>query len=145
MQRERTKEELWLKATTYCSKGEHCRQEVREKLWQWGCRNDNWREQILGILIDEGYIDEQRYCKAYVHDKVEYQSWGRIKIRMMLLAKGLKERDIDAALEQVDISSYAKALQKALDKYPNDRERQIRLALQRGFDYAEISEIIKNK
>ncbi|MBR1564941.1 MAG: RecX family transcriptional regulator [Paludibacteraceae bacterium] len=133
-----TKEQLWQKATAYCAKSEHCCAEVREKLWQWGCRDDIWRGDILRQLCLTGYIDEQRYCRAYVHDKVAFQGWGRQKIRMMLLSKGMDEALAEEALSQIDEEEYSRALKKALEKYKGDRERQIRLALQRGFDYGEI-------
>ena len=65
-----------------------------------------------------------------------------MKIRMMLIAKGVKESVVDEALREIDPSDYRRALLKAIDKYKGDRERQIRLALQRGFGYYEIKEVV---
>lgn len=142
MIRELTKDELWVRASAYCARGEHCRQEVREKLRQWGCKDENIRDEILCGLEKDGYIDEQRYCRAYVHDKVAYQGWGRVKIKMMLIAKGLSEEYVNSALETIDESEYISALKRALSKYDGMREKQIRLALQRGFEYSEISRLL---
>ena len=142
MQKELSKDRLWLKASAYCAKSEHCEQEVRTKLWQWGCREDSWFDDILARLVEENYIDEHRYASAFVHDKVAYQGWGRVKIRMMLIAKGVKESVVEESLHEIDLSDYRKALCKAIDKYKGDRERQIRLALQRGFEYEEIKDAV---
>ncbi len=143
MTKQTTKEELWQKATAYCAKSEHCTQELREKLWQWGCREESWREEILCRLKEDEYINEERYCRAYVHDKVAYQGWGRVKIRMMLLAKNINETTVEQALGGINEEEYGKALNKALNKYMGDREKQIRLALQRGFEYEEIKNLLR--
>ena len=138
MQKQLTKDELWQKATAYCAQSEHCLQEVRTKLWQWGCTADSWQNDLLTRLVDDNYIDESRYAHAFVHDKVAYQGWGKVKIRMMLLSKGVKEKIVEQALQEIDTADYEKALQKAISKYDGDTDRQIRLALQRGFEYEEI-------
>lgn len=135
---EKTKEYFWDKASAYCARAEHCEQEVKEKLYQWGCRQQDWRDEILIQLVEESYINHKRYCRAFVHDKVAYQGWGRIKIKQMLLQKGLPETLINEALNDIDEQDYQKALERALSKYPNDVIRQTRFAMQRGFEYAEI-------
>ncbi len=140
MRDELTKEELLLKAQTYCARSEHCASEVREKLWQWGCKEERWRSEIIESLEDEGYINAERYCRAYVHDKVEYQGWGRVKIRMMLRGKSLPELEIELALAEIDENSYRKQLMKALSHYKDDRERAIRYAMQKGFEYEIVAE-----
>ena len=83
----------WLsKAERYCARAEHCAADVRRKLYEWGAPAD------LSGFIEEnlyagGYLDDARFCQSYVHDKVEYQSWGRLKIRAGLQALQLPDRD----------------------------------------------------
>lgn len=139
-----TAEELWARATAYCARSEHCAQEVKEKLWQWGCTDGSSRDDIIDRLRSEDYINEVRYCKAYAHDKAAYQGWGRVKIQMMLRAKGISEDIAEQGLQGIDEEAYTKSLRKALAQYADDRQRGIRLALQRGFTLAEIEDLRDN-
>ena len=144
MKKEFTKEELLSKVEAWCAKCEHCEQEVKAKLRQWGCRNDQWENEIIENLKANKFVDEERFCKAYVHDKSEYEGWGRMKIRMMLRSKRIELSMIEEALKTINQEVYLQSLEKAVAKYGReDRERTMRFALQRGFEYDEIVEYLK--
>ncbi|MBQ8101264.1 MAG: RecX family transcriptional regulator [Paludibacteraceae bacterium] len=130
----------WLpRATAYCAQAERCAADVRLKLRQWGCADAAQSDSIIRRLYDESFLSDARYCRAFVHDKVAYQGWGRVKIRMMLLMKQLPEKEIDKALEETDDGLYREALRRAVARYGvSDRDRTIRFCLQRGFTYEEI-------
>ena len=130
----------WLpRATAYCAQAERCAADVRLKLRQWGCADAAQSDSIIDRLYDESFLDDDRYCRAFVHDKVAYQGWGRVKIRMMLLMKHLPEREADAAQRCLDPALYREALRRAVGRYgATDRDRTIRFCLQRGFTYEEI-------
>ena len=64
------------KAARYCSTAEHCRAEVAEKLRQWGVPASS-AEQILTRLVQERFIDEERFCRAFVNDKHLLAKWGK--------------------------------------------------------------------
>ena len=68
---------LW--ATSRCAQRECCRQDIKKK-WMEGGLDDATCERLLDRLEDEGFIDEARYARAYVHDKLEYDHWGRLKM-----------------------------------------------------------------
>lgn len=144
MKRDLTPEEIFSRATAYCAQAEHCTQEVKEKLWQWGCTDTLEQQKITDYLIAQDFINEERYCRAFVHDKVAYQGWGRLKIRMMLQAKHLPSLHIEAALQHIPYADYQRALMRAIEKYgAGQPERTIRFALQRGFTYEEIMAAMK--
>ena len=137
-----SKEDYLRKAQSYCARSEHCASEIKEKLWQWGCTDEQWRNEITESLEADRYIDAKRYCHAYVHDKVAYQCWGRVKIRLMLQEKKLPEALIEEALADIDETLYIENLKKALGKHKDDRERAIRYALQKGYEWKEIQSIV---
>ena len=67
------------KAATYASRCEHCESEVREKLLTWGGSCEE-ADEIIAYLIEERYIDNQRYANSYVKDKFRFNHWGKYKI-----------------------------------------------------------------
>ena len=76
------------KAAAYCTLCERCISEVSAKLTAWGVPFTE-QEKIIARLIDEKFIDEARYCRAFVNDKLRFNRWGRIKIIATLRYKHL--------------------------------------------------------
>ena len=72
------------KAEAYCASAEHCIWDVRQKLRQWGATNED-AESIIAHLQAERFVDEQRYCNAFVHDKLLYLLLGDKVGRKLLL------------------------------------------------------------
>ena len=138
--------ELRTKAEAYCATAEHCTWEVRQKLQQWGATAEQI-EDILAHLQEACFVDEQRYCHAFVHDKLLYQGWGRMKMRAQLQVKHLPSQAIEQALDAIDMAEYTRILNRVMaskkrtikSSDPQSREKLIRFCLQRGFTYEEIS------
>ena len=143
--------QLRAKAEAYCASTEHCCSEVRLKLQQWGAPAEQI-EHIVVHLQKEHFIDELRYCNAFVHDKLLYQGWGRMKMRAGLQAKHLPSYTIDSALDNLDESEYFRVLNQVITSKkrtikssdPQAREKLIRFCLQRGFTYEEIRRYISD-
>ena len=130
--------QLTSRAEQYCARAEHCASEVRNKILAWGGTEEQ-SDDIIRHLYAQHYLDDRRYCRAYVHDKLLYQHWGKVKIRAMLQARQLPSDEIAAALENIDETEYNRVFQKVLSLRKNaSREAQIRFLLQRGFSYADI-------
>lgn len=149
VKREWSLADLRNKAETYCASAEHCIWDVRQKLRQWGATNED-TESIIAHLQAERFVDELRYCQAFVHDKLLYQGWGRMKMRAQLQAKHLSTAAIKQALNEIDRDTYMSVLTRVLatkkrsikSADPQAREKLIRFAMQRGFTYDEINGII---
>ena len=92
--------QLTAKAEAYCASAEHCISEIRSKLLQWQA-TDEQCDTIIAHLLHTNYINEQRYCHAFAHDKVAYQGWGKLKIRAHLYAKQLPTEAINQALDDM--------------------------------------------
>ena len=132
----------WLdKAEAYCARSEHCAADVRRKLFEWNAPSDLF-DEIEESLYQNGFLNDLRFCHAYVHDKVEYQSWGRLKILAGLRALQLPESAISQALEEIDENTYLKNLRSlSAQRRGDNEEKRLRFLLQRGFTYEEIKKI----
>ena len=132
----------WLdKCEAYCARSEHCAADVRRKLYEWGAPAEI-AESIEEILYERDFLNDARFCNAYVHDKVEYQRWGRLKIQAGLRALQLPESEIAQAIENLDETAYFSNLRKLLqERHADSEDKRLRFLLQRGFIYEEIKKI----
>ena len=130
----------WLaKAEAYCARAEHCAADVRRKFYEWGLQDAEIADSIEENLYADNFLNDRRFCEAYVHDKVAYQSWGRLKIQASLRALQLPESEIRSALENIDETAYFDNLRKLIRARKNDSEdKRLRFLLQRGFTYEDI-------
>ncbi len=140
--------ELKSKAEAYCAAAERCESEVRLKLRQWNCDAKN-ADEIVDFLYSNDFLNVERYCQAFVHDKLMFQAWGRVKIEYMLRAKHLPAYAIQNALNKIDNSEYFRILnrliaskQKTLSKKTTDSQNIFHFLLQRGFTADEIRQIV---
>lgn len=99
--KELTEEEAYTKAANYCSKSEHCPSEIMEKLQTWGVESVDACQRIVYRLMEEKYIDEARFCQSFVHDKFQFNHWGRQKIAYYLRLKKLPQKLIDETLNTI--------------------------------------------
>ena len=138
------------KAATYASRCEHCESEVREKLALWGATEEE-QDEIIEYLVEERYIDNQRYANSYAKDKFRFNHWGKYKISMMLRSKNIGNIEIEEALAQIDEEEYIEKLEQLLKeklrsiKYASEYEKKGKLfkfAQSRGFESSAISKVI---
>ena len=132
----------WLdKAEGYCARSEHCAADVRRKLYEWQAPAEFF-DEIEEKLYANDFLNDARFCRAYVHDKVAYQSWGRLKIQAGLRALQLPEKEIREALEDIDSTTYLNNLRTLIASRKTDPEdKRLRFLLQRGFTYDQIKKI----
>ncbi len=129
----------WLdKAEAYCAKSEHCAADVRRKLYEWSAPTDLF-DGIEESLYKNDFLNDARFCRAYVHDKVEYQRWGQLKIQAGLRALGLPESEIHKSLDEIDEKTYFDNLRALMTSRRGDpEEKKLRFLAQRGFTFEEI-------
>ena len=141
------------KAATYCTLCERCISEVSAKLTTWGVSYTG-QEKIIARLIEEKFIDEVRYCRAFVNDKVKFNRWGRIKITAALREKHLPQEYIKEALDNIDEEIYLQSLKDVIEikrrelKGADDfatQQKIIRHAASRGYEPSLIISTIKYK
>lgn len=123
-----------VKARALCSQSEKCRFEIVVKLRQWELSEDEITEAIA-FLIKERFLDEARFARFYVNDKLKFNQWGKIKLSFMLRQKHIPEGIIRDALSQIDDALYDKTLHDLLlskvksVKGASDYERKGKLAV----------------
>ncbi len=101
------------KAMKFCSTKEVCISEITQKLEKWNIDKKH-HKKIISILIDEDYINEQRYAEAFTSDKFRFQDYGKIKIRYELRLKKIENEYINNALEIIDDESYFNKIEKLI-------------------------------
>ena len=159
------------RAQTYCARAERCVQDIKRRMWAWKVPQQV-ADKVLESLKNDGFIDEKRYAGAFMHDKSSLSGWGMLKIRGALASKGISKDVIDGALAGYDRGDDAEKLSGQLDYKarqlmrssrfvpladidPDDctfeqrqllndfRNRLLRFAVSRGFDYATATELIE--
>ena len=140
-------EEFFLKASYYCSLSEHCIKKVREKLVQWETPKE-FIEPIIEKLLEQDYINEERFSRAFVKDKFRFNHWGRIKIQTHLRALEISSENIARAMQEINEDEYAEILDEIVEKKRKTikkgtdyeiRAKLLRHALSRGFEYDLIA------
>lgn len=139
-----------LRMADLCARTEYCRYEIAEKLRKLRLPYSDI-EDILDYLEDHQYIDHSRFAHSFVNDKVRFSAWGRNKIKMYLIQKRIERDVISEALEDIDDTEYANALERAaraklrsLDlNIREDKEKMYRHLAGRGFEATPVSSIIR--
>jgi regulatory protein len=102
------------KAKQYCAYQERSHSEVKEKLYGFGL-NTKEVEQIISVLIEENYLNEERFAIAFAGGKFRMKQWGKVKISHALKQKQVSAYCIKKALQQIDYDHYLQTLQKLFD------------------------------
>ena len=133
-----------------CASAEHCEYEMTEKMRKWEVEESDC-ERIMEYLRKAKFVDDERYARAFVKDKIKYNKWGRRKVEQGRWAKHITEDIRQRVLDEVDDSQYKSVLTDLLKskrrsiKAANDYEmnrKLIKFALSRGFDYAIVRQCI---
>lgn len=106
-----TKEQALQKAKQYCAYQERCHSEVKEKLYGFGLHKTDV-EETLSRLIEENYLNEERFAIQFAGGRFRVKHWGRIKIKYELKQKQVSEYCIKKALAGIDERDYTEALKK---------------------------------
>jgi regulatory protein len=147
-----TKEQALQKIKHYCAYQERCHQEVKEKLYQLGVWK-NEQDQIMATLIEENYLNEERFAIAFAGGRFRIKHWGRVKIKYELKQKQVSEYCIKKALKQISEEDYQQLLQKlATEKYASlkgeqylvRKKKTMDYLFQRGFEGELVSEALKS-
>lgn len=130
------------KIRRYCAYQERSHQEVRNKLFGYGLHGRDVDEILTGLITD-GFLNEERFAKAYAGGKFRMKKWGRLKITRGLQAKGVTRNCIAIALREIEPASYDQVLRGILEEKARAlketdpfvrRDRLSRYAIQKGYE-----------
>jgi len=145
-----TYEQALHRLAAYCSRAERCIWDVRRKMDEWEITAEQ-QNKIIHQLRKENFLDEERYCKAFVSDKSRYNRWGVHKIRFELRRKRLPEALIGDALKNLDPEENRERLRQLIEKKRKSvkgkneweiRQKLLRFAASRGFSQDEIERVL---
>lgn len=140
--------------THYCRYQERCHSEVRNKLFELGCRGSDV-DEYLAEVIAAGFLNEERYARAYARGKFRMKQWGRVKITQQLKLRKVSEYCIKRGLAEIDAEEYALTIKNVLDKKWAElrSERSIvsrkgklyRFGVQKGYEQDVVLDFINER
>lgn len=138
------------RAENLCSRAEYSEAEMMKKIASWGITHDKAHE-IVDNLVDDGFINDERFARAYVNDKVGLARWGRKKIYLSLYQKGISRDLINEAIDNIDAEVYQQniidliiAKGKTIDN-PGSYEGKskiLRFMMSRGFESGAVIKML---
>jgi len=146
-----TPSEAKQKIYRYCAYQERAHQEVRDKLYSYGLHQSDV-EEILTQLITEGFLNEERFARAFAGGKFRMKKWGRLKIVRELEQRGLTKNCIRSGLTEINAQDYQSALTELVQKKAEQvdekntfvkREKVANYAIQKGFEPDLVWQVIK--
>ena len=148
--KEITEQEAYLRLTALCAQAEHCQFEMTEKMHRWEL-SEEAQARIMERLVGERYVDDERFARAFVMDKIRYNKWGRRKVEQALWMKRIDTDIQQRVLGEVDDEEYLNVLRPLLrqkrksTKAASDYElnqKLIKFALSRGFGFDIIRQCL---
>ena len=146
-----TPDQVLDKMAKYCAYQERCVKDVRDKLKTFDIPQKE-KNEILDYLMDNRFVNDERFANSFVRGKINQSGWGANKIRFHLIQKGIDKAIIDETLGQTDEEAYRQRLIDILKlkaktvKAENDFERKRKLAayaMQKGFEGSLVWEVLK--
>jgi regulatory protein len=140
-----------------CSKQEKCTNDIRKKLAEFRLTAEE-KDRILNALVTDNFVNDERYSLSFVHDKLRFNKWGKIKLGYELRSKGIGNEHISKAFDSIDNTDYRNILKSELMKKVRKlrsssrtevKSKLVRFAQSKGFEneliFNVINEILVNK
>lgn len=139
------------KLETFCAYQERCQWDVRRKLFEKGIHGEAQEELIAG-LISDGFLNEERFARAFARGKFRLKRWGKSRISRELAMRQISKRCIQLGLSEIDLEEYAETLQREVEKKwlstkePNlsiKKYKVIQYLMSRGFEQDLIQDALE--
>lgn len=139
-----TVEAMKLRLAGLCARSEQCEADLRMKMRRAGIGQED-ADAIISFLREGKFIDDARYARAFVSDKINFAGWGPAKIRAALAAKHLPQQAVAEALAEAESDVLEQSLMRAarskarsLDLSSRaDMAKLLRHLMSRGFSYSD--------
>ena len=148
-----TKEQAWQKIKHYCAYQERCHQEVKEKLYGMGV----WKrdvEELISKLIEEDYLNEERFALQFAGGKFRMKKWGKVKIEYELKQKRVSAYCINKALKSISAEDYEQTLTRLYQDKSDLLEKEDPLSkkrkltdylIRKGYERSRVMELIHSR
>ena len=147
-----TKEQAIQKLKHYCSYQERSHSEVQQKLWDLGVRKAE-HDEIIASLIEDDYLNEERFARQFAGGKFRMKEWGRKKIYYGLKEKGISDYLINTAMKEINEEAYRKILGGLAEKkyallkgeqYLVRKKKTIDYLLQKGYEPELVTAVVNS-
>ena len=147
---QKTEQEAYLTLAALCAQAEHCQWDMTQRMQRWQL-DAGAQARVMQRLVEERYVNDERYARAFVKDKVRYNHWGRRKVEQALWQKHIADDIRQQVLDEVDDEVYIDVLRPLLEqkrrstRAANDYEmnqKLTRFALGRGFTFDVIRQCL---
>lgn len=144
--------EALAKIQRYCAYQERSHKEVKSKLYDYGLYATQV-EEIISQLITDGFLNEERFAKAYAGGKFRIKKWGKLKIKNELEFLGLTKNCIQRGLKEIESSDYTKTLKALIKKKSIEiseenrfkkRDKVARFVIGKGYEPEMVWEYVKD-
>ncbi|GAB3733206.1 regulatory protein RecX [Spirosoma lituiforme] len=141
------------KAAMFCAYQERTQQEVRDRLKEWGVSGDD-AEEVIAELIQQNYLNEERFAKSFAGGKFRVKGWGRRKIRQHLQQRGISGYNLDQAMNEIAPDDYRETLADLLAKKRQSlrddsplvvKQKLVRYALSKGYESELIFSVLTDE
>lgn len=145
-----TKEDALKKIKHYCSYQERCHNEVKDKLYTFGLFRAEV-DEVMSNLIEDNYLNEERFARQFAGGKFRMKQWGRKKIQYELQQKGVNKANIKLGLKEIEEEQYLAILEKLAFKkwtglkgqhYLTRQAKTNAYLLQKGYEQALIGNVV---
>jgi regulatory protein len=142
--------EVLIKAANFCAYQERTHKEVRKRLAELEVLGDE-SEEIITYLIENNYLNEERFARIFAGSKFRVKKWGRIKIRQELKMRGVSEYNLKAGMSEIDGDDYIVTLQELIEKKSKDikdnnkliiKQKLVKYALSKGFENDLVFDVV---
>lgn len=103
------------KARRFCAYQDRCHLEMRMKLLEWGQRGDDL-EDILASLVEDGFLNEERFARSFARGKFRFKQWGRLRIVRELRSRQVSDYCIKMGLSEIPEEEYRDTLTELISK-----------------------------
>jgi len=138
------------KAAMFCAYQERTQQDVRERLKEWGVLGDD-AEEVISELIQQNYLNEERFAKSFAGGKFRVKGWGKRKIKQHLQQRGISGYNLDQAMKEIEPNDYRETLVDLLDKKRRSirddnpmivKQKLLRYAISKGYEADLIWQVL---
>ena len=144
--------EALAKIQHYCAYQERSHKEVKNKLFEYGLYASEV-DELISHVITQGFLNEERFAKAFAGGKFRIKKWGKLKIQNELEFLGVSKRNITTALKEIDSVEYTKTLKSLINKKASQTTEQnsfkrknliARFVISKGFESELVWEMLKD-
>ncbi|RRB04514.1 regulatory protein RecX [Larkinella rosea] len=134
--------EILRRAASFCAYQERTQREVRERLKEWEVDGDE-AEEMIAWLIEQNYLNEERFAKTFAGSKFRVKHWGRHKIRQHLKQRGITGYNLEQGMKEIEQDDYRQTLVDLLDKKKRSlqgesplvlKQKLVRYAISKGYE-----------